>query len=620
VLSIQKARRLPPCPAGRAHLDCALARRCGIRLLIRLRPYLARHKGRFALGLVCLLLANAAATAVPWLVGRIVDGLRQAQLAGGALPPGFLSRSVLQLTALSLLGGAFMFGMRWLLIGISRDIEYELRRDFFAQLLRLDPPYHQQQSVGDLMARSSSDIGNVRMLLGPGIMYTLNTAAALVMTLALMVATDWRLTLLGLSPLPLLSVMIYFISSRFHHGYTAIQEQFGRLSTRAQEALAGIRVIKAFGREASEQARFRAEGIAYTEANLRLYRMMALFMPSLKLLSGLSIVLILLYGGRAVAAQRLSLGDLVAFIQYMLRLSWPMAALGWVTGIIQRGSASWQRLLAVLDREPAIQGPPPAAGDAPLRGDLDVRGLSLALGGRPVLRDLSFRLPAGGSLGIVGPTGSGKTTLLRLLPRLVDPPPGTVFLAGRDITGLPLAQLRASIAWAGQEPLLFSESLDANVRQGDLAIPPAARDRAAAAAAVLEEIAGFPQGWDTPIGERGVTLSGGQQQRVSLARALLREAPLLILDAPFASVDTQTEERILTALRQTAGARSLILVSHRVSTVRHCDQILVLEGGRIVERGDHAGLLATGGLYARLHERQLLEDELDGLRAEGELA
>lgn len=557
---------------------------------------------------------------MPWLIGRIVDTLRQAQLSGGALPPDFLGRSMLQLSALSLAGGAFMFGMRWLLIGISRDIEYELRRDFFAHLLRLDPAYYQRQSVGDLMARSGSDIGNVRMLLGPGIMYTLNTAAALVMTLALMLATDWRLTLLGLCPLPVLSVMIYFISSRFHGGYTAIQEQFARLSTRAQETLAGIRVIKAFGREENASSRFREEGLAYTEANLRLYRMMALFMPSLKLLSGLSIVIILLYGGRAVASERLSVGELVAFIQYMLRLSWPMAALGWVTGIIQRGSASWQRLLAVLDCPPAIQGPPAGPADAPLRGDLEVRGLDLDLAGRPVLRQISFHLPAGGRLGIVGPTGSGKTTLLRLLPRLLDPPPGTIFLDGRDITALPLAQLRASIAWAGQEPLLFSESLDANVRQGDLTISPAARDRAAATAAVLEEIERFPNGWETPIGERGVTLSGGQQQRVSLARALLRDAGLLVLDAPFASVDTQTEERILRALAADAPARSLILVSHRVSTVRHCEQILVIDGGRIVERGDHAALLAAGGLYARLHERQLLEDELDSLREEGESA
>jgi ATP-binding cassette subfamily B multidrug efflux pump len=551
---------------------------------------------------------------VPWLVGQIVDGLREAHAAGGGLPPGFLARNMLLLTALSLAGGAFMFGMRWLLIGISREVEFALREDFFAHLLRLDPSYYQRQPVGDLMTRAGSDLGAVRMLLGPGIMYTLNTAAALVMTLALMLATDWRLTLLGLAPLPLLSLLIYLISSRFHQGFTAIQEQFSRLSNRVQENLAGIRVVKAFGREQAELERFRDEGRAYTDANLRLYRMMAFFMPTMRFLSGLSIVIILFYGGRAVESGQISLGELVAFIQYMLRLSWPMAALGWVTGIIQRGSASWRRLVEVLDTEPAIQGPPRGPGDAPLRGALEVRGLDFAYAGRPVLADISFVLPAGGSLGIVGPTGSGKTTLLRLIPRLLDPPPGTVFLAGRDVTTLPLAQLRASIAWAGQEPLLFSESLDANLRHGDLSIDPAARDRAAREAAVLDEVLGFPAGWETPIGERGVNLSGGQQQRISLARALLKEAGLLILDAPFASVDTQTEEQILATLRAQAQGRSLILISHRVSTVRHCEQILVLEAGRIVARGSHAALLAAGGLYARLHERQLLEDELDAAR------
>jgi len=584
---------------------------------LRLTPYLLRHKRRFTFGLVCLLLANAAATAVPWLVGQIVDGLRSAHAGDGGLPPGFLTRNILLLTGLSLVGGAFMFGMRWLLIGISREIEFALREDFFAHLLRLDPPYYQRHPVGDLMARAGSDLGAVRMLLGPGIMYTLNTAAALVMTLALMLATDWRLTLLGLLPLPLLSLLIYLISSRFHRGFTAIQEQFSRLSTRAQENLAGIRVVKAFGREEAELARFRVEGRAYTEANLRLYRMMALFMPTLRFLSGLSIVAILFFGGRAVERGQISLGELVAFIQYMIRLSWPMAALGWVTGIIQRGSASWQRLVEVLDTQPSIQGPARGPADAPLRGALEVRGLSFAFAGRPVLQDIDFTLPAGGSLGIVGPTGSGKTTLLRLIPRLLDPPPGTIFLAGRDVTALPLAQLRASIAWAGQEPLLFSESLDANLRHGDLSIDPAARDRAAREAAVLDEVLGFPAGWESPIGERGVSLSGGQQQRISLARALLKEAGLLILDAPFASVDTQTEEQILAALRAQSGGRSLILISHRVSTVRHCDRILVLESGRIVAAGSHAELLAAGGLYARLYERQLIEEELDALRDGG---
>lgn len=582
-----------------------------IRLLLRLLPYIAKRKTRYTLGLFCLFGSNLAAIALPWFVGDIVDVLRDTHESGAALPEGFLIHGVLLLTGIALGGGAFMFGMRWLLIGASREIEFEIRQDFFAHLLRLDLPYFQRTAVGDLMARAGSDLNAVRMLLGPGVMYTINTLIILTLTLSLMFFIDFKLALLGLSPLPLLSVLIYLISSRFHRGFTRIQEQYSRLSTRVQENLAGIRVIKAFCREENEEARFRREGWAYYRENLRLYRMMALFMPTLRMLGGAAIVLILFYGGRAVSDGRISVGELVAFIQYMIRLSWPMAALGWVTGIVQRGSASWQRLLKIFDTEPAIVDGPEQVEVGELTGALSIRGLTFAYGDREVLSDIHLELPAGASLGIVGPTGAGKTTLLRLIPRLEDPPPGSIFLDGRDITRLPLATLRASVAWAGQEPLLFSESLAENLRYGLADFDDAGRDRAADAAAILAEIRAFPADWATLIGERGVNLSGGQKQRLTLARAFLKPSPLLILDAPFASVDTHTEEHILASLRGWRGGRSIILVSHRVSTVRHCDHIVVMDAGRIVETGDHASLLATAGLYARLHERQLLEDELD---------
>ncbi len=581
-----------------------------IRSLLRLLPYLSRRKGQYALGALCLLVMNAAPIALPWIIGGIVDMLRATHASGGSLPSGFIPQKVLLLTSIALVGGAGMFGMRWLLIGASRRIEFEIRQDFFAHLMRLDLPYYGRTPVGDLMARAGSDLNAVRMLLGPGVMYSINTLTMLIFTLSLMFLIDWKLTLLGLSPLPVLSVLIYFISSRFHSGFTRIQEQYSRLSTRVQENLSGIRVIKAFGREHHEEGRFAREGWAYYRENLKLYRMMALFMPILRMLSGVAIVLILFYGGRAVAAERISIGELVAFIQYMIRLSWPMAALGWVTGIVQRGIASWQRMLVIMDTEAADATDPSLDSEARLGGKLEIRRLSFSYEGEPVLKEIDLILPAGGSLGIIGPTGSGKTTLLRLLPRLEEPAPGTIFLGGRDITELPLQSLRRTVAWAGQEPLLFSESLAENLRYGDPDVSPERRDQVAAEAGILDEVRGFGEGWDTLIGERGVNLSGGQKQRLTLARAFLKDASLLLLDSPFASVDTHTEESILAALRARGGRQSTILVSHRVSTVRHCDQIVVLDRGRIVEQGSHTELLAVGGLYRRLHERQLIEEEL----------
>ncbi len=581
-----------------------------IRSLLRLLPYLSRRRGHYALGALCLLVMNAATIALPWIIGGIVDMLRATHESGGALPSAFIPQKVLLLTSIALVGGAGMFGMRWLLIGASRRIEFEIRQDFFAHLMRLDLPFFGRTPVGDLMARSGSDLNAVRMLLGPGVMYSINTLTMLIFTLSLMFLIDWKLTLLGLSPLPILSVLIYFISSRFHSGFTRIQEQYSRLSTRVQENLSGIRVIKAFGREQHEEVRFAREGWAYYHENLKLYRMMALFMPILRMLSGVAIVLILFYGGRAVAAERISIGELVAFIQYMIRLSWPMAALGWVTGIVQRGIASWQRMLVIMDTEGADATDPSLESSERLGGELEIRRLSFSYEGEQVLKEIDLILPAGSSLGIIGPTGSGKTTLLRLLPRLEEPAPGTIFLGGRDITELPLQSLRRTVAWAGQEPLLFSESLAENMRYGDPDVSPERRDQVAAEAGILDEVRGFGEGWDTLIGERGVNLSGGQKQRLTLARAFLKDASILLLDSPFASVDTHTEESILAALRARGGRQSTILVSHRVSTVRHCDQIVVLDRGKIVEQGSHTELLAVGGLYHRLHERQLIEEEL----------
>ncbi len=589
--------------------------------LRQLLPYISRHRGAFLLGSLFLVVANGCGLAIPRFIGHIVDVLKSAAGSGELTLGRELIGMSLLLVALAIASGIGRFAMRWLMIGSSRRIEFELRNDFFRHLLTLEPAFFQKMPIGDLMARATNDLNAVRMLLGPGIMYTLNVTVTLAVALSLMISIDGKLTLIGLIPLPLLSLLVWLISGRLHKGFEAIQEHFSRITSRVQENFSGIRVVKAFSREGAETERFQSASEDYYRRNLHLVRMMALFMPTMRLLSGSSLVLILLYGGRAVQSERISLGELISFIQYIILLGWPMTALGWVTGLIQRGSASWSRIKRIMDTEPSIRSlaPPPASAVPAIRAeagiDLRISGLSFAYGDQPILDEINLDLPVGGTLGIVGPTGSGKTTLLRLLPRLIDPPKGTIFLGGKDITEMPLVELRANIGWVGQEPLSFSESLGGNLRFSRPDASDADLDEAARDAALLQEVLNFPAGWETQIGERGINLSGGQKQRACLARALLSDARLLILDAPFSSVDTHTEESILQALRAQLGRRNLILVSHRVSTVRLADEIIVLDAGRIVERGTHGQLLTARGLYAQLNERQLLEEKL----GEGEL-
>jgi ATP-binding cassette, subfamily B, multidrug efflux pump len=581
----------------------------------RLLPYFHRHLRSLAIGFGCILATTAIQLLGPWVLKFAVD-----DLTSGVTRAKLLYYAVV-LFAIALVGGFFRFLMRKVVIGVSRHMEYDLRNDFFRHLQRLPPAFYQERRTGDLMSRATNDLNAVRMMAGPSVMYATQTTLVFVVAIILMVSIDPWLTMVALLPLPLVSVSVKVFGTAIHRRFERIQEQLSELSAVAQENLSGVRVVRAYGQERAELAKFREANQEYIARNRGLIRLQGAFYPSLTLLLGLGALLVLWLGSREVIAGRITVGELVAFNAYLVMLSWPMIAFGWVTNMLQRGSASWKRMLELLDVPPAIADP---AAPLPLdvlqiAGRLELRHLTFSFGGRPVLRDVDLVVEPGQTVAIVGATGSGKTTLLSVLPRLIDPPPATVFLDGVDVRDLSLSTLRAAIGMAPQEPFLFSDTLEANIAFAPeiAALPAEARRRAVAQAAELarldKDLRDFPNGYDTLVGERGITLSGGQKQRTSLARALVTEPRVLILDDALSAVDTYTEDEILHRLREVRRGRTCLIVSHRVSTVRDADLIVVLDEGRIAERGTHDALVERRGLYAELHRRQLLEDELSSI-------
>ena len=567
-----------------------------------LLPYLKRYRWGFAAGTVCIVLSNGAWAGLPRVIGNAAQSLE------GGVTQHKLLVFAMQLLALAAVRGIFLFLTRWIVIGISRDIEFDLRNDLFARLETLSYSYYQRMRTGDIMARVTNDLNAVRMLMGPAIMYSANTLVFTAAALWFMARTSPKLTLYAFLPLPIVSVTIQYFGRRIHERFDRIQAMFSDISARAQENFSGARLIRAYVQEEAEIAAFESANQEYIARSLKLVRLMGMLWPTLEIMLGLALVLVLWIGGREVLAGRMQIGAFTAFNIYMMQLTFPVIALGWVVNIFQRGTASLVRLNEILQEQPEIKDE--AAKDRPVDGEIEFRGLNFAYGSKPVLHDLNLRIPAGSSMAIVGPTGSGKSTLVSLIPRIYDTAPGMILLDGRPLREFSLESLRKSIGFVPQETFLFSDRIRENIALGVESATAEEIHDAADAASIAADIESFPERYQTLVGERGITLSGGQKQRTAIARALIRNPRILILDDALSSVDTHTEDKILNHLREVMQGRTTIFISHRVSTVRNADRIAVLHGGRIVELGAHDELLALNGYYSDLYNKQLLEEEL----------
>jgi len=567
-----------------------------------------KNRWRILPGLVALLIVDVLQLFIPRIVKFAID-----DLTSGEISSSHLLVYGLEVLGLALCMGLFRCVWRYLLMGTARRVERSLRDRFFRHLQTLSASYFARTKVGDLMAYATNDIEAVRMSIGMGLVFLVDTIILGLLTILFMVYIDPLLTLYAAIPMPLITVVTLFFSRTIHHRFALLQKAFASLTERVRESVTGIRVVKAYVQEEEEREKLSVLSRDYIQKNLNVTKVWGMFFPVMLFLSNLSMVIVLYLGGKRTIFQSISTGDFVAFMSYMGILTWPMMALGWAINMIQRGGASLNRLNQIFEEVPEISDPIGVIHADPLRGRIDIRGLTFSPhdGGDPVLKDIHLAINEGERIVVVGRIGSGKTVLCNHLVRFIESPKGSLFFDGTEIHGIPLEVLRRSIGYVPQETFLFSDTIRENIAFGKLDARGEEIEEAARIAQIYDEIMEFPEGMDTVIGEKGITLSGGQRQRIAIARALLMNSPIFILDDALSSVDIQTEERILEGLEKFFRNKTSILITHRIAPLRKADRIVVLEQGRVAEEGDHATLLSTGGIYAELYWRRKLEEELE---------